>query len=227
MRRGFGMGLLIGLLIALIAGLVTYIVATRHRGTRAAGSPKVTTLISPTPQSSPSSQPSSSPNHIRSEVSQPFNKLGPVEGAHLSLGVYWLPTPNSLCFTHTYSSQGHTHAAFYSDCSNWQVGYDILFFYVGIRNETHSAHTYRLDNFILSSRDGRSSEPINVRSQANRPPDLLPQQAKIPPKGALRGWLTFDGRVQGLVPSRLSYVDGKQTLTETFEGGYHVVPRSG
>jgi hypothetical protein len=75
-----------------------------------------------------------------------------------------------------------------------------------------------LRNFVLTARDGRTFGPVDARSQAQYPPNFLPETGKVPPRSNLYGWLTFDGRVRGFVAGRLSYLDGTQTLTVVFDG---------
>jgi hypothetical protein len=59
---------------------------------------------------------------------------------------------------------------------------------------------------------------VNVRNHADAPPDFLPETGKLPPHSRVIGYLTFDGRVTGVTPGRLSYIDGDQTLTIVFDG---------
>ena len=54
------------------------------------------------------------------------------------------------------------------------------------------------------------------------PPNFLPETSKVPPKSNVAGYLTFDGRVTRLVPARISYIDGDQTLSIRFEGKHGV-----
>jgi phage terminase large subunit-like protein len=68
---------------------------------------------------------------------------------------------------------------------------------------------------------------VNVRSDADQPASFLNETQKLPPDASWRGWVTFDGRVTGMVPASLDYIDGKQTLRQTFEGMHSVVLASG
>lgn len=65
---------------------------------------------------------------------------------------------------------------------------------------------------------------MSVRSEAKFPTSFPPETQKLPPKTKWYGYVTFDGRVRNLIPASISYIDGKQTLTQTFEGRHHVVP---
>ena len=77
---------------------------------------------------------------------------------------------------------------------------------------------FNLRNFVLTARDTRTFGPVNIRSKAEFPPNFLPETGTLPPKSNRAGWLTFDGRLERLIPSRLSYVVGRQTLTIVFAG---------
>jgi hypothetical protein len=218
--RGFVAGLIIGLLAAAVVGLTLYIVLDEPNDP-AAASDKQTTA-SPTPSPTPSATPSPSPRPD-AQVSEPFNDpLSWAEGERLSFADFWLPNHSNDCRTHTFRYHGKTHGAFRSDCASWEPEYDILLFSVGLQNTTARPVRFNLRHFVLVTRDFRSFGPVNVRSHAEFPPNFLPERTIIAPRSVLRGYLTFDGRVSGVVPDRLSYVDGDQTLTQTFEGRHAV-----
>lgn len=145
-------------------------------------------------------------------------------GDRIRFAVFWEPFPVTRCSSHTFEWHGHTRAAYYSDCRDWEAeGDDVLFFNVALKNRTNEAIAFNLRDFILISRDGRSFGPINVRSKAKHPPKFLPELGIIPPHGKLVGLLTFDGRVQSMVAERVSYVDDDQTLTQVIHGSHHIV----
>jgi hypothetical protein len=75
---------------------------------------------------------------------------------------------------------------------------------------------------IVAARDTRTFGSVNVGSKAEFPPNFLPENTKIPPRSNLVGYLTFDGRVQGLVPAQLNYVYRRQTLSVVFDGKHEV-----
>ena len=171
-----------------------------------------------------SSEPVSPPAEA-SEVVASFNaKNGWSVGERLRFGVLWGEFPDNLCRAHTFDWKGHTRAAYYSECPDWEVkGDDVLFFIASLENRTNEAIRFNLRDFILISRDGRSFGPINVRSIAKQPSRFLPERGIIPPHGKLSGLLTFDGRVLGMVADRVSYVDDDQTLTQVIHGTHHIV----
>ena len=155
----------------------------------------------------------------RPEIRGPFSEHGWIMGKRLGLGMGTFSHPDHDCAVHTYKAGGKTRGAFQSDCASWESnGYDILIFYVSLRNNSGHSVQYGLRDFVLVTRDGRSYGPVNVRSKAQIPPNFLPETGKITPRTNLRGYLTFDGRATGVVPARLSYVDGDQTLTVVFDG---------
>jgi hypothetical protein len=93
---------------------------------------------------------------------------------------------------------------------------------VALKNRTDAPVRFNLRHFSLVTRDRRSFGPVNVRSDATYPPNFLLETTIITPHSVLQGYLTFDGRVVGVVPDRMSYIDGEQTLTQTYEG-HHAV----
>lgn len=218
--KGFVVGLVVGLLVASAVGLAIYV---GSRGTRPgqADSSSVTPSpsLTPSPSPNPSPEPASPPTLVRNT----FNEAkSPSVGGRLSFESYWMDPPHfpeSGCTTHTYTYKSKTHGAFESDCSDWESrGYDILIFFVGVRNISDQAVTLHLRDFVLQSRDGRTFGPVNVRSNAAFPTSFLSETQKLPPKARWVGYVTFDGRVTGMVPASISYIDGKQTLKQIFHG---------
>jgi hypothetical protein len=157
-----------------------------------------------------------------------FNERhGWADGRRIRFGVLWVSGVTHDCHVHAYRFRSRTHGAYESDCRSWETtppGYDILLFRILVRNRADRATTVRLRNFTLVSRDGRSFGPVNVRSEAEFPPSFLNETMLLPPRAQFVGWLTFDGRVQGMVPAALSYIDDRQTLTQVFRGRHIVVP---
>jgi hypothetical protein len=221
---GFGRGLLVGLLVAIVVGGLVYaLVASNpfHRAQVAGPSPPSSSGPSLRPSASPSTK---VPPRLRPEVETLFSKQDWTMGRKSDLFVADFPLSDDRCRVHTFTVRGKTLGAFQSDCTDWaSSGYDILIFYVAIRNAEAHAATFNLRNFVLVSRDGRTFGSVDVRAKADHPPNFLPEALKVPPKTNVVGYLTFDGRGTGLVPARLSYVDGRQTLTVVFDGKPSVV----
>jgi hypothetical protein len=216
----FGTGLVAGLLVAVLVAVlgVGYILINDRNGTNAAddGSVSPSGSTSPTPSPSPHKPKHQGP---RPQVATPFSEYGWSKGERLWFGVGKLGNADSGCTVHTYTVNGKTRPAYETDCSSWENdGYDVILFYVALKNPNPQAVPFNLRNFVLASRDGRTFGPVNVRSHAQYPPNFLPETGKVPPKSNLFGWLTFDGRVTGMVPARLNYVDSDQTLTIVFDG---------
>lgn len=222
----------VGLVVGVAASTAVYVLLSQSSKTDAVSSAGSLTSVSSSPPASPSSSPSPHAPKPPAVVSSAFNETGPFEtswtqGSRLAFADFFVGYPENDCAVHTYTYKGKTHGAFKSDCASWESsGYDILLFYVGFKNRSHEVVTLNLRNFVLSARDGRTFGAVNVRSQADFPTSFLPETQKLPPKATWYGWVTFDGRVVGLAPASISYIDGKQTLTQTFEGGHHVVPAS-
>jgi hypothetical protein len=134
------------------------------------------------------------------------------------------------CLTHAFANGGQLSAAYESDCLDWQrSGFDIYLYYVVLANRTGRSLPFSLrgtlHGFLVVSRSGQTFAPVNVRERADTPPAFLPESGTIAPHASLRGWLTFDGRLD-FIPLRISYVDGNQTLTIKFPGKHRVLARA-
>lgn len=178
---------------------------------------------SPTPASlSPNMPPSPQPP---AEVSRLFSVQKWARGESLWLGVGDIPRVDGDCFVHSFTVGGRTRGAYQSDCRSWETtdgGYDIVLFYVALKNPTGRPINFNLRNFLLVSRQNRASyPPVNVRSEAEHPPLFLPEIGIIAPRSNLVGYLTFDGRAE-IVPQRLSYIAAHQVLTMRFDGRHTV-----
>jgi hypothetical protein len=226
-------GLIVILVVAIIALLMIAAVAfnepSNSSGIATGGTPSGTGPVSPSDSVSPS-RAKQTPKRKRPLVEASFNGRGETTiGERLIFGVYWLKFPTSRCRIHTFKALGDKpRGAFESNCSDWEAsGKDILLFEVGLKNTSSHAVTLGLQNLVLQSRDGRSFAPVNVRSEAKFPTGFLNETQKLPPGAKWVGWVTFDGRVTGMVPSSLNYIDGKQTLRQTFDGKHAVVLPSG
>jgi hypothetical protein len=166
----------------------------------------------------PVPKPKNVPPKQRPEVRDDFSGNASANGKRLDMGVGKLDRIER-CIVHSFTVNGHAKGAFMSNCSDWESGgTDVLFFYVGLKNVEDRAMKFNLRDFVLVTRDGRTFGPVNVRSQADKPPNFLPETGLLPPHSKVVGYLTFDGRATGVVPARLSYVDGDQTLTIVFDG---------
>ena len=97
----------------------------------------------------------------------------------------------------------------------------LIFVSVGIRNLGQQAAEFDTEHFIFVDREGRSFDPVDVRSDFNYAPWLLPRSGLIPPGKWRVGWLTFDGRVGAFVAQSLDYVDHAETLRVVFDGNPH------
>jgi hypothetical protein len=95
---------------------------------------------------------------------------------------------------------------------------------VVLQNVSDRAVQFNLRRFTIVAVGGSSYGPVNVRQKAKTPPAFLPESMSLPPGASAQGWITFDGRIN-FVPRRLSYLDGKQTLTIVFNGKHKVFPR--
>jgi len=205
--------LVIALVVLLVSALMAAAAILRQPSTVHLGGPLPP--VAPTSPAATSQPPGPSP-----EMMATFNlSNGWTKGDRLTFGVFWLDEPHPNCVVHSYTWKGKRHGAFWSDCESWEDdGYDILIFYVRFKNTSERVVTLSLRDLVLASRDRRTFGPVNVRSKAEFPTSFLPETLKLPPGDQWRGYVTFDGRVRRLVPDSMSYIDGKQTLRQEFEG---------
>ena len=219
--RSFVAGIVVGVAIVAAAALVVYLF-TREDGGATAAPPSTIPTALPTP--SPSPTPAKVPVRERAQVKALFSEQQWSKGRDMLLYAYEFPQPDEGCTVHAFAVGGQVRGAYETGCSSWERdGYDVLLFYVALRNVDDRAASFNLRDFVLVSRNGRTFGPVNVRTQAEFPPNFLPETSKMPPNTNVVGYLTFDGRVKGLVPARLSYIDGRQTLTVVFDGKHRVV----
>jgi hypothetical protein len=172
----------------------------------------------PTSQT-PSVSPTLTPAELRRqpEVSIPFSEQAWARGMRRYLFVAVIPHPSDVCANYGFRSKMTMLVAYQSDCSNFPADRrDDLFFYVAVRNVTEQRASFDLRNFTLESQDGRSFSPASVGTEP--PADFLPQTGAIAPASNLFGYLTFRADAASVVPGRLDYVDGNQTLTVWFDG---------
>lgn len=217
--HGFGSGVLVGVGVALVAAVVAVgtVLALNDGGAK--------TAASPTASASPSTSPSASPTPERppAQIKSTFQGQDWLKGERLWLSVVDFDLNAAECSVHVYKVRNKMRGAFQSDCSSWERdGYDILLFYVALRNPARRPFKFNLRNFVLTARDTRTFGPVNVRSEAEFPPSFLPETGTLPPRSNLVGYLTFDGRVTSMVPARISYVNGQQTLVVLFEGKHSI-----
>lgn len=209
-------GVLIGLAAAGLSAGVAYLLFMRDPeiSATARATPSTTAnSTSPSPTASPTSE---SPP---AQVVEAFRSQNWAEGERVWLGVADLGRGDPGCVLHTYRSHGKVRSGYESNCSSWEDdGYDIVLFHVTLWNSTRRAIPFSVRDFALTARDGRTFGPVNVRAKAEFPPNFLPEKGKLLPRSKLVGYLTFDGRVTGMVAARISYVDGRQTISIDFEG---------
>lgn len=222
-RSTFTSGVVVGvlMLLAAVVALVSILVLREDDAATVVATP------SPSPSSSPSPSlsPSPSPSRVATprQVEQTFHEQAWLKGERLWMASGDFPLADEDCAVHAFTENEVTLGAYQTDCQSWQTdGYDIIIFSVALRNPTTRALTFNLRNFVLTARDSRTFGPVNVRARAEFPPNFLPETGKLPPKSNLVEYLTFDGRVTGLVPARLTYLDGQQTLTIEFEGHHSI-----
>lgn len=221
-KRSFLTGTLVGVVAAAaIAAVVVWLI----RDPSNTGTPE-SQAVTPTPVSSPTPSPSDS-----AELADPQDALRieaafpeAVSGQRVRLGVFDINPARvheaGPCRLHSFDGND----AYVTDCSNIEqnVEKDLIFVAVSLRNTRNRPFRFDIENFLLIGRDGRTFDPVDVRSDFDYAPFLLPRAGLIPPGKDRTGWLAFDGRVEDFVAEALSYIDGQQTLTVAFQGRHTV-----
>lgn len=203
------------LVIAGLSAAVVYLLATRE-GARSAAAPSAVVSVSAEPASSPSFP---SPPGPAPPVAERFTDHRWVEGQRLSWRAEIFKDASDDCQVHTFTRDGRTLGAYDARCHSWKAsGYNLVIFYVTVRNLTDAPVPFDLHRFFLAGRDARVLVPVEVGTQAASSRSFLPEMTVVPPRTRLLGYLTFDDGVTGLVPSRLTYLDGEQELTVVFDG---------
>jgi hypothetical protein len=151
------------------------------------------------------------------EVSILFSEQAWARGMRRFLNVAVIRHPSDVCANYGFRSKMTMLVAYQSDCSSFTGDRrNDLFFYVAVRNVTGTRSAFDLSNFTLDSQDGRSFAPAPVGSSP--PKDFLPETGTIGPHSGMFGYLAFDADATTVVPGRLSYADGDQTLSVVFDG---------
>ena len=92
---------------------------------------------------------------------------------------------------------------------------------VVLRNITDEPVKFNLRDFFMTDRNGKTYGPVNIRSvKGVAAANYIPEDGNLPPGAKVAGYLTFDARTGGAppVPSRVGYIDGKQSLVVVFKG---------
>lgn len=190
--------------------------------------PSGTALPSPTESPFPSRTPSPGPTDTPAlaRVTRSFNVQEPAIGEWYTLGVGDVSRRYS-CHLHAFVLPGmDPRGAYLTTCGFLsERGHEVLLLYAFLRNATGQAIRFDLHDFVLTSRDGSTFGPVNIRSVGGvAAANYIPENGNLPPHAKVDGWLTFDARTGGdlLIPDSLSYVDRGQTLTIVFEGKHNV-----
>jgi hypothetical protein len=191
-------------------GVVVLLTITACTGS-SASSPSAGPTLSVSPTLTPAEM------RRQPQVSIPFSEQTWARGMRRFLFVAVIPHPSDVCANYGFRSKMTMLVAYQTDCSNFPGGrrHD-LFFYVAVRNVTDQRAPFALRNFTLESQDGRSFSPASVGTVP--PADFLPQTGTIGPTSNLFGYLTFRADAANIIPARLDYVDGNQTLSVVFDG---------
>jgi hypothetical protein len=176
--------------------------------------------VSPAEPTSPAEpeQPPSTPSPSAGAPDAAVNGFpDAVNGSRISLRVLAL-SKDAECREGAFRPVSRYVIAYYFACADIAgARHDPYLFYILIRNTSFRPADVALSRFIVSTRDGDSQAPVNIRGHAARPEVLLPPHVRLAPGDAIAGWVVFDGRLR-FVPARLSYVDRAQTVSVEFRG---------
>lgn len=153
-----------------------------------------------------------------------------VNGTRLVLRVEPLRSRDPGCATGTFPDRGigRPLGAYRLRCRAWErAGLDVHLYFVTLRNIDDSPRRFRLSSFVLVTRgDGESYAPLSLSDRARFSQAFIPDRGTIAPRSSVQGWVAFDAKLE-FVASRLSYVDGDETLTVAFVGPHRVRPAAG
>jgi len=202
--------------VLLAAAVATAFMLGRH-DSRSALQPQATPI--PSSSSTPSPSDDTTSQQAPAEVRTRFP--GNVNGVRLQFVSYPLGVASS-CREGQYRPRSRYLTAYFFSCSDVAGSpFQPYIFYVRLTNRTKRPVTISLSYFVVVTRAGDSQAAVDVRSDAAKPEAFIPPHSVIPPHASLRGWIAFDGRL-AFVPTRLSYIDGQQTLTVEFAGARRV-----
>ncbi|MEX2458745.1 MAG: hypothetical protein WD770_07135 [Actinomycetota bacterium] len=143
---------------------------------------------------------------------------GAAVGERLTLRVRTV-VPGGDCVTHTIGSI----RVYWSDCPSWQRnGVDVYFFYVEIYNELARPAIIKLANFSIETRGSGSAYPaVSLAGESTAPIAFFPDGGTVPVNAKRGGLVAFDATID-FIPFRLSYFDGRQTMSIRFEGDHAI-----
>jgi len=188
---------------------------------------------SPTTGPSPTVSPSSTPhrgNKVCSSVlEEPCSTA--IFPASAQAGPWQLDVvsqqKSSDCLTHTFSGAVLAiGGAYSSDCTSWLgSGLDLYFFDVEIKNLSGRPQQFILQRLVVLDGQRAVHVPLYARDHFKTPQAALLQRVTVPPHASVRGWVTFDARID-FVPRSISYSAETATATVRFEGRHRVLSRT-
>jgi hypothetical protein len=216
-RHRSGIWIIVGLiavvvLIALIGGALDMLSRSSNQA-----------LASQTPSSHARSSPSPTTKpRFKAHVTRTFDSHRPAVGRQFALSV---PGQEKSfgCVLHSFTALGgKPRGAYLTGCPFLvSEGYEVLLIAAVLRNATSAPITYKLGNFVMTSKSGGTYGAVSIRSvRGVAAANYIPEGGKLPAGGRVQGYVTFDARTGGKpqVPSRVSYLDGRQELTILFRG---------
>ena len=139
-------------------------------------------------------------------------------GNRLSMRVEWIPSRHPDCTVHSFQrlGLGLARGAVLSECGSWSELDPLTLIRVAITNKSKKRVAYKLDNFFTGA-GTRYFLPVNVRSLAADPNAFFSKNGILKPGQREIGWVAFRTR-EGFVPKFISYSDGEDVMTVTFDG---------
>lgn len=139
-------------------------------------------------------------------------------GNRLSMRVEWIGSRSDDCTVYSFKrlGLGLARGAVLSNCGSWSELNPMILIQVAITNKSKHRVAYKLDNFFTGA-GARYFSPINVRAMAAHPNEFFSKNGILKPGQREIGWVAFRTR-PGFVPKFVSYSDGEDVMTVTFDG---------
>jgi hypothetical protein len=212
-KQGLPVRWLLAACVVLVVAIFAAISLTRNSVKVHASGPPLSQRfpLRPSPTPSPMVQGTFPAKAIGSQLSLKVDKVGTQNLMHV------LP-----CRLHGFRGSGF---AYVTDCRgvNNSTDKDLLLIAVVLTNTTDVALHFDIENFLIVTKANRTYDPVDIRSDFQYAPWLMPRAGLVAPHGSREAWLTFDRRLTYGLKS-FDYVDEEtgQTLEVLFDGRAYV-----
>jgi len=139
-----------------------------------------------------------------------------VDGTRLQVKVIALGDHPAECSAASIDTGGAVRTVYHHRCTS-EDQTDRYFFLVQVTNLADARVYVSLDNISIATSTGPSKEPFPTPPLGSDSTRFLPVSRAIAAGQVLKGWITVDG-TDGFIPVGLTYADGEEILTVSFDG---------